>query len=124
MAYGSSLCKNKKICRTGNISLHFPLLFPARFYYDLITEWSDTLWLLFGALRWALEDQSLSAFQGLNKACDNSRHPLRRLFMLTCSIMVVTVRGETNIRKHRHSKHTCADSHTDLMSSRYEFLLL
>lgn len=74
MAYGDSLCKN--MCNTGNITLHFPLLFPAYLYYKLITECSNTLQLLFGALRWVLEDRCLNTFQGLNKACDNSFHLL------------------------------------------------
>lgn len=91
------LTMQKIICRTGNTTLHFSLLFPACFYYNLIAERCNTLPLLFGALSWVSNDQSLNAFQGLSKAWDNSLHLLRSLFVFTYSIALPAFTRETNV---------------------------
>lgn len=89
--------------------LHFPLLFLACFCYNLITEWSNTLPLLFGALNWVSDNQSLNVFQGLSKAWDNSLHLLRGLFVFTCCIALLAFRREANVPRgaQRLKTHLC-----------------
>lgn len=104
--YEGSPCKKFLQCRT---TLHFPLLFLACFCYNLITERSNTLPLLFGALSWVSDDQSLNAFQGFSKAWDNSLHLLRGLFVFTYCVALLAFRREANVPRgaQRLRTHLC-----------------
>lgn len=106
MMYEGSPCKKFLQCRT---TLHFPLLFLACFCYNLITERSNTLPLLFGALSWVSDDQSLNAFQGFSKAWDNSLHLLRGLFVFTYCVALLAFRREANVPRgaQRLRTHLC-----------------
>lgn len=110
LTHGKKRCTKahhtKNTCRT---TLHFPLLFLACFCYNLITERSNTLPLLFGALSWVSDDQSLNAFQGLSKAWDNSLHLLRGLFVFTYCIALLAFRREANVPRgaQRLKTHLC-----------------